>query len=181
MPLLPYDIFEVLPNGSLVPRGSVNGLEAAWKELYELAKHTANECFAIYPPTREVVAQVNVPPAKERASKRVFQIAYTEELGIARAEVLTRRGYQVTTVIGNQRAKVVLGSTQPYNIFIIGHGAPQQTRVRMATWLKSRYPDVKILALNPASQRLREADYNVVLNGPEKWVPIVAKATEFPL
>jgi hypothetical protein len=178
---LPYDIFEVLPNGSLAPRGSVHGLEAAWQRLYELAKLTDNECFAIYLQTREVVAQVNVAPAKERASKRVFQIAYTEELGVARAEVLTRRGYQVTTVIGNQRAKVVLGSAQPYNIFIIGHGAPEQTRIRMVTWLKSKYPDVKILALNPVSQHLREADYNVVLNGPEKWVPIVAKATEFPL
>ncbi len=181
MPPLRYDIFEVLPNGSLAQRGSVTGLEAAWQQLYELAKHTANECFAIYPPTREVVAQVNVPPAEERASKRVFQIAYTEELGVARAEVLTRRGYHVTTVIGNDRAKVVLGSAQHYSVFIIGHGAPQQTRVGMAIWLKSKYPDVKILALNPVFQRLREADYNVVLNGPEKWVPIVAKATEIPL
>src|ERR1051325_2264560 len=181
MPPLPYDIFEVLPNGSLAPRGSVNGLEAAWQQLYALSKHTATECLAIHTPPREVVAQVNVPLAKERASKRVFQIAYTEDLGVARAEVLTRRGYSVTTVIGNERAKVVLGSAQPYNIFIIGHGAPQQTRVRMATWLKSKYPDVKILALNPVFQRLRDADYNVVVNGPEKWVPIVAKATEMSL
>src|ERR1051325_11023332 len=83
MPPLPYDIFEVLPNGSLAPRGSVNGLEAAWQQLYALAKHTANECFAIHTPTREVVAQVHVPLAKEQASKRLFKIAHTEKLALS--------------------------------------------------------------------------------------------------
>jgi|SRR5882762_97204 hypothetical protein len=178
IPLLQYDIFEVLPNGSIVQRGSVNGLETAWEELYKLAKHTTNECFAIHPPTREVVAQLNVRPAEERARKRVFQIAYTEELGVARAAELTRRGYRVTTVIGNERAKVVLNSIQPYDIFIIGHAAPVESRNEMAAWLKTTYPGVKILALNSAFQTLRDADYNAVLNSPEKWIHIVAIATE---
>jgi hypothetical protein len=156
----------------------VRGLEAAWQKLYELAKHTTNECFAVHPPTHEVVAQLNVPPAQERARTRVFQIAYTEELGVARAEELTRRGYLVTTVIGNERAKVVLGSAKQFDIFIIGHAASDQMREMMAAWLKTTYPEVKILALNPGFQRLRDADFNVQLDGPEKWIPIVAKATE---
>ena len=177
-PPLQYEIYEVLPTGSMTQRDSTDGLESAWQKLSELAKQTANECFAIHPPTRQVVAQLNVPPAEERGRKRVFQIAYTEEMGLARAEELTRRGYRVTTVIGNERATVVLDSTQRWDLFIIGHAAPEQTRARMVAWLKANYPGVKIVALNSAFVRLREADYNVVLSGPEKWIPIVAQATE---
>lgn len=173
-----YEIYEVSPNGSMIQHSSADGLEAAWQKLSELAKHTANECFAIHPPTRQVVAQLNVPPAEERGRKRVFQIAYTEELGLARAAELTRRGYSVTTVVGNERAKVLLSSAQGCDLFIIGHAGPEQTRARMVAWLKANYPGVKIVALNSAFGRLREADYNVVLNGPEKWIPIVAQATE---
>jgi hypothetical protein len=178
MPLLDYEIYEVLPSGSMTQRGSANGLEAAWQKLSDIAKRTANECFAIHPPTRQVVAQLNVPPAEERGRKHVFQIAYTEEMGLARAEELTRRGYHVITVIGNERARIVLSTAQRCDLFIIGHAAPDQARASMVAWLKANYPTVKILALNPVFGRLREADYNVILNGPEKWIPIVAKATE---
>ena len=180
-PMLPprqYDIFEVLPNGLRVQRGFVTGIEAAWQELDKLAKDTTNECLAIYLPAREVVAQLNVPLSEERASKRVFQIAYTEELGMARAATLTRRGYRVITVLGNERAKVVLASVNHYDLFIIGHGAPEGTRNAMVAWLNGTYPGVKILALNSVFQRLPDADYNVMVDGPERWIPIVAKATQ---
>ena len=172
-----YDVFEVLTTGSIVQRASVSGLEAAWQKLYDLAKQTANECFALYTPTRQVVAQVNVPLALERARKLIFQIAYTETLGIARSEELTRRGYRVTTVIGNERAKIVLtDSPQHYDLFVLGHGAPDKARSEMVAWLKVKYPNVKILGLNSIQGRLREADYNVLLDGPETWMPIVARA-----
>jgi hypothetical protein len=123
-----------------------------------------------------VVAQVNVPLALERARKLIFQIAYTETLGIARSEELTRRGYRVTTVIGNERAKIVLAdSPQHYDLFVLGHGAPDKARSEMVAWLRVKYPNVKILGLNSIG-RLREADYNVLLDGPETWMPIVARA-----
>lgn len=177
MTSLQYDVFEVLPNGSMEQRASVSGLEAAWQDLYELAKHTSNECFAIHAETRQVVAQVNVPPAIERARKVIFQIAYTEALSVLRSEELTRRGYRVTTVVGNDRAKVVLRDfAQHYDLFIIGHAASERSRKEMVSWMRANYPKVRILALNPTHQPLRGADYNALLGGPESWLHIVARA-----
>lgn len=174
---LEYDVYEVLPNGATAHRAFVTGLEAAWKSLYDLAATTKNECFALYSPTRQVVAQVNVPPAWQRARKLIFQIAYTEELGIIRTEELTRRGYRVTTVVGNERAKVVLKTLlQPYDLFVLGHGAPDITRKEMVSWLRENHPTVKILSLNAQYQRLPEADYNAPLNEPERWVHIISQA-----
>ncbi len=44
----------------------------------------------------------------------------------------------------------------------------------MVDWLKAKYPNVKVLALNPPNQQLPGADYNVVQNGPEKWLPFAS-------
>jgi hypothetical protein len=170
-----YEIFEVLPNGSTRRISAVSGLEFAHRGLKELAKHTSNECFAADAKTRQVVAQMNVPQTKRRLAKRIFHIAYNEELGVRRAELLRSSGYGVISVIGNERAKILLSSIQHYDLFIVGHAAPEQTRKEMVDWLKLKYPKVKILALNPSHQELSTADYNVLQNGPENWLAIVAQ------
>jgi hypothetical protein len=155
----------------------VGGLEAAWQRLSELARQTPDEYFALHAPTHQIVGQVNVPVALERARKLIFQVAYTENMGIERSEELMRRGYRVTTVIGNERAKAVLtGSPQRYDLFIVAHAAPPKTRTEIVAWLRNKYPGVKIVALNSVHGRLRDADFNVFLDGPETWMPVVARA-----
>jgi hypothetical protein len=57
-----YEIFEVLQNGSVRRVAVVSGFEFAKVTLHELAKRTLNECFAAEAKTRQVVAQLNVPP-----------------------------------------------------------------------------------------------------------------------
>jgi hypothetical protein len=47
----------------------------------------------------------------------------------------------------------------------------------MVAWLRAKYPGVRILALNsPEIRELVGADYNVKLNGPEVWLPMIATA-----
>jgi hypothetical protein len=177
MSSLEYDVFEVLPDGSRVPRASLPGLEAVWEELSRLAKRTTNELLATHTQTHQVVAQLNVPPALERARKVIFQVAYTEALGVARSDELTRRGYRVVTVIGNERAKRVLTeSGQHYDLFVVAHAAPKSIREAMVAWLRANYPNGKILALNPAHERLHDVSYNAPLHSRETWMPIIARA-----
>jgi hypothetical protein len=165
-----YEISEVLPDGSTHRVTVVSGLEFAKMVLESLANRTKNECFAADARTRQLVMQMNVPPA---GLPRIFQISYDEELGVRRAELLRSHGYCVISVIGNDSAKLLLSSPQRYDLFIIGHAAPEETRREMVDWLKAEYPTVKILAFNPPNQRVWRADYNVPQNGPENWLPIV--------
>lgn len=165
-----YEIFEVLPSGSPQKVTAVPGLEFAKTALQDFAKHTGNECFASDSTTHQIVMQLNVPLAKVR---RIFLICYDEVLAVARAELLRSSGYGVISVIGNQAAKVLLSSIQPYDLFIVGDAAPQEIRTEMAGWLKSQYPAVKILALNPPDQQLLVADYNAPEKASENWLPIV--------
>jgi hypothetical protein len=103
-----------------------------------------------------------------------FSDCHDERLLVSRAELLKNREYQVTA-LGNDDAKRVLDTRERYRIFIVGHAAPKETREDMVRWLKANFPNTKILVVNPPSSAiLAGADYNVVLNGPEEWLSIVA-------
>lgn len=175
---LEYDIFESLQDGSLTWRATVHGLRSARLRIAELAKNTGNEHFAMHLPTGEVVFPLDTSKATSPAGaiKRIFQVAYTERLRNERAELLRRLGYGIISVIGNEAAKVLLSAMQHAELalFIVGHAAPEHTRREMVDWLKAKYPNVKVLALNPPDQQLPGADCNVVQNGPEKWLPFVS-------
>jgi hypothetical protein len=114
-------------------------------------------------------------PVPASRNNRVFQIAYDDALLIARAELLKERGYEVSSVLGNEEAQRVLDNGQSFRLFIVGHAAPRKAREEMLRWLKTTFPHTRILALNaPQQPNLGEADYNVVLNGPEGWLSVVA-------
>ncbi len=121
-----------------------------------------------------------LPPSYAKATsngKGVFQIAYDEVLLVSRAELLKNRGYEVSSVLGNDDAKRVLDKRQGHRLFIVGHAAPTETREEMVRWLKTNFPDSKILALNPTyHNNLAKADYNLTLSRHEEWLSIVANA-----
>lgn len=172
-----YEILEVMPDGSTVKRMVVHGLEFAKVALEDLARRTSNECIAADERTHQVVAQLNLPPAK-RSLKRIFQIAYDEQAGLGTAALLRSRGYGVISVLTNEAAKVLLSSIQKYDLFLIGHAAPDECRSVMVAWLKEKYPDIKVLALNPPHRPLPNADYNALASDPESWLCFVTESNE---
>lgn len=59
----------------------------------------------------------------------------------------------------------------------VGHAAPDECRREMVAWLKAKYPDTPVLALNPPDDReVAGADFNVELDAPEAWLSMVAGA-----
>lgn len=163
-----------MPDGSTVKRSVVHGLEFAKVALEDLSKRTTNECMAEDDKTHQVVAQTNIPPAK-RSLRRIFQISYDEEAGLSSAQLLRSRGYGVISVLSNEAAKVLLSSIQKYDLFIVGHAAPEKSRSEMVDWLKTHYANVKVLALNPPHQPLPNADYNALQSDPESWLQFVTE------
>jgi len=174
-----YAIFECLSDGTVKWCGRVVGLREARLTLEGLVRETGKDYFAMQLFTRDIVFAADTSKVtSERASKRILQIAYTDQLRIARAELLRSLGYPVISVVGNDAAKVLLTALEHENlgiaIFILGHAAPRHSRKEMVDWLKANYPEAKILALNPPDHQLPNADYNVLQNGPETWIPFVA-------
>jgi hypothetical protein len=177
-----YDLFEELSDGSPIWRGRAAGLADVRRKLADLSAKTANECYAIHISTKEIVARVNVGGARPKIQKPlVAQIAYLHERAAERTDLLRARGFGVVSVVGNEAAKLVLDLSQDWNFFIVGTDAAKEVREEMVAWLKTKFPNIPILALNPsAAQALRGADYNVKQNGPELWLAIVVKALGRP-
>jgi hypothetical protein len=172
-----YELFERLPDGDVLWRGTTTGLEQARQKLEEFGRETRNELYAMHLFSHQVVARVNAPDGQPKTIKHVFQIAYDGRLLSTRAGVLKAQGYKVVSVLGNESAKAVLGHRREYDLFVVGHAASQETRIEMVAWLKARYPKAKILALNPPDcVSLDGADYNAKQNGPDTWLPIVTTA-----
>jgi hypothetical protein len=168
-----YDIFECLPDGSAKWRVDVSGLIRARRKLRELVEATGSEYFAMQTPTRAVIFHSEAPAL----GQRVFQIVYAEELGKLRAHLMRGLGFGVLSVVGNDAAKKLLPMLRPragdISLFIVGHAAPESTRKEIVEWLKAEYPLVGIIALNPPNQKILGADYNVLQNGPELWLPLL--------
>jgi hypothetical protein len=58
-----YDIFERLPDGSILWRTVIKGFENALAALTKLGGGSPNEHFAIHTPTNTIIARVNEPEA----------------------------------------------------------------------------------------------------------------------
>jgi hypothetical protein len=177
-----YDVFECLPDGSVLWRGTAHGLIAARTTLLNLAKKSPSEFFAILIETGEIVFRADTLRSDNEIAKRVFQIAYGEQMLAERAAIPRGHGYGVMSVLGNEAAQAILvrlpaNGGEQVGLFILGHGAPEQTRLEMVHWLRAKYPDARILALNPPEyERLDELKYNARYDSPETWLPLAALA-----
>jgi hypothetical protein len=175
--LPPFDIFK-REDGREVWIKSVEDFKSARVAVKELMTVSPHEYIIHSHRTNNELVVKPRSTANRKSKPRVFQIAYDETLMASRAALLESDGFTVLSVLGNDAAKAALEKTESFSLFIIGHGSPPTTRREMADWLKTNYPNVPILALNPPyQQELAPADYNLVLNGPEEWLFVVEAST----
>jgi hypothetical protein len=173
-----YEIFASQSDGSITWSARTSGLRNTRLKLVESLLFTAKEHFAVDLSTREIVFAADVlKVGPERLVQRIFQIAYTDQLRITRAKLLRNIGCAVMSIVGNNPAKVLLTTFRPDNhgigLFIVGDEAPVEIRKDIVAWLKTIYPTVRILVLNPPNESVPDAEYNVEQKGPDTWVPMV--------
>ena len=117
--------------------------------------------------------------ASDPDNKRILQIAYTEQLMHERATVLRRLGYHVYSVIGNQAAMDLLRFGPHFDIFIIGHSAPERTRLEMVYFLRTNHTQSPVVALNPPGvDHLDTLRYNAPVDDQDAWLAAVAAAAQ---
>jgi hypothetical protein len=168
--LPPFHIFKVQSDGSL------RWVEAAAD--VERAKALA-KALAASSPGEYVINSLNGEKISIKSPPKqiVFQIGYDEKELNTRAELFRRVGHHVMSVPDNEAAKRALTSIEKVDVFVVGHTAPEQTRKEMVDWLKTNFPNVKIVALIPSANRqLSRADYNIVLNEWDEWLSLLAAA-----
>jgi hypothetical protein len=167
----PFHIFKVQSDGSLRWVEAAVDVERAKVRAKALAASSPGE-YVISNLTAEKISIKSAP------KQIVFQIGYDEKDLDARAELFRRVGHHVISVPDNEAAKRALTSIEKVDVFVVGQTAPEQTRKEMVDWLKTNFPNVKIVALIPSTNsQLARADYNIVLNDWEEWLSLLAAAT----
>jgi hypothetical protein len=174
--LPPFDIFrsetdrgvlwlETAP-GLMIAHERVRKLMVSSPADYIILSHTTGNRIVLKPENFEI-----------QRERKVFQVGYEEQEVSKRAALLKSRGHEITSVIGNDPAIASLSENADYDLIVVGNSAPENLRTELCSWIKSRYPKIPILALNPPYKRqLSGADYNLVLNGPEEWLLVVETA-----
>jgi len=166
----PFNIFKLQADGGLRwiesaadmerARALVKGLGAASPGEYVITSLKGEKIFI-----------------KSPCKRIMFQIGYDEKELKVRAQLFRCCGHEVISVADNEAAKRALASIHSVDVFIVGHTAPDQTRKEMVDWLKTNFPEVKIVALIPSADRqLLRADHNVVLNEWDEWLSLLTAA-----
>src|SRR5215469_5103030 len=166
----PFHIFKIQGNGSRRWIEAATNLEHAKLRVKVLAASSPGEYVVTDLTAHEI--SIKLPP------KRImFQIGYHEKELNVRAELFRRFGHEVISVANNDAAKHALASIENVDVFIVGYGAPEQTKKEMVDWLKANFPRVKTVALIPSGDhRLETADCNVVLNDWDEWLLLLKAA-----
>jgi len=170
MYMVPPFVILTVENGKVTWLEAAADLEGAKARVKELSAFLPSEYIILNLKTGEKIS------TRPNIKRIIFQIGYDAKGLTARAELLRRFGHEVISVADNDAAKVALTTIHDVDLFIVGHTAPKKVREEIVSWLKTNYPKVKILALNPSKDQLIHADYNVVLNHHDEWLSLLAAA-----
>ena len=169
--LSPFHIFKVQSNGSRRWMEGAISVERAKARVKVLAAASPDE----YVITNLTGQEVSV---KSQPKRIMFQIGYDERELNARADLFRRVGHEVISVADNEAAKRALASVQNVDVFVVGYAAPEPTRKEMVDWLKTNFPEVKIVALIPSTTgQVPRADHNVVMNDWDELLSLLTATT----
>jgi CheY-like chemotaxis protein len=169
----PFDIFRVGADRSVVWLEAAADLEIAQARVKVLAPLAPGE-YLIF--SQKTGHQISI---KASGKRMIFQIGYDDRQGKARAQMLRYLGYEVSSAADNPAAKLELMTSRHVDLFVVGDLAPEETRREMVRWLKTNYPKVKILALQPSGPSqvpMQDADYTVMANDSNDWLGMIARA-----
>ena len=164
----PFHIFKAQGDGRLRWIEGAVSVERAKARVRMLAVSSPGE-YVITNLTGEEIS------VKSQPKRIMFLIGYDAKELNARTVLFRRVGHEVISVADNEAAKSALASIDHVDVFVVGHTAPEPTRKEMVDWLKTNFPEVKIVALIPSANcQLPRADYNILLNDWDEWLSLLA-------
>ena len=106
----------------------------------------------------------------------ILQVAYYDTLQEVRAKMLEAAGYEVTSVLGNDKAmglnRAVIAAT---DLAMVGFSTPHSVRAAMVQWFKAHYPKIPVVALQFYGwEKFPEADVATSSEDPANWLAEIA-------
>src|SRR4051812_45278906 len=103
--LPPFDIFRLDPEGAVHWLAAEASLRKARMRIRMLMEASPGEYVIL---SHETGNRIVINDEQSEIKRKVFQIAYDEQLLQSRAALLENHGHEVTSVLGNDDAKAAL-------------------------------------------------------------------------
>jgi DNA-binding NtrC family response regulator len=107
----------------------------------------------------------------------ILQVAYYPNLQETRALMLKSAGYEVLSVLGNDKARALDAAViAAADLVVVGFCAPHSVRAEMVLWFKTQYPEIPVIALQASKwENFPEADVSSFFSEyPAAWLEKVA-------
>src|SRR6267154_5156800 len=106
----------------------------------------------------------------------ILQVAYYPTLQETRALMLKSAGYEVTSVIGNDKARGLDGAViATADLIVVGFSASHSVRTAVVLWFKAYFPKIPVVALQSNRwEKFPEADVSTFSEDPTFWLAEVA-------
>jgi DNA-binding NtrC family response regulator len=115
------------------------------------------------------------PASARTGSHHILQVAYYGSLLTTRQAMLEHSGYQVTSVLGNEKAlRLTADQMSSFDLIVVGFSAKQGERASAVRVFKQRNPGIPVVVLQAnSSERFPEADAVTVSEDPAIWLAAV--------
>jgi DNA-binding NarL/FixJ family response regulator len=109
-------------------------------------------------------------------TSHILQVAYYPNLQETRALMLKSAGYEVTSVLGNNKAIALDDATiAAADLIVVGFDAPHSVRAEMVLWFKAHYPQIPVVALRSSRwEEFPEANVSTFSEDPTVWLAEIA-------
>ncbi len=105
----------------------------------------------------------------------VLHISYYSSLLHTREVMMTAAGHAVTSALGNEAGKELVHDND-FDVAVVGFSGRLQDRREIVRWLKDRWPDLPVVALQSQSESIDGAECVVSGQDPKVWLDAVRQA-----
>jgi DNA-binding NtrC family response regulator len=106
----------------------------------------------------------------------ILHIAYYPNLQATQALLLKSAGYEVVSVLGNDKARALDAAViAAADLVVVGFCAPHSVRAELVLWFKTHYPKLPVIALQSTRwEEFHEADTTAFAENPTIWLEKIA-------
>ena len=107
----------------------------------------------------------------------ILHVAYYPSLQETQAIMFKSAGYEVTSILGNAKARELDGAViATVNLIVVGFCAPHSVRTEMVLWFKAHYPKIPVIALQSNRWEIfPEADVSTFSEDPKSLLTVIGK------
>ena len=122
------------------------------------------------------------PPLFETAlrRKRILHIEFERTLLAIRHALLETAGFEVVSCFSATALREVSTAATAFDLFLVGHSAPAEEREELVMWMKTNFPETRVLVLRSRETDTAPSGHFVATADPEDLIRALVELFKRP-